>query len=158
MKPIEPLFERDGLPRFGLPAALATSYGGDFGLARPTLYANFVSAVDGVVALPGPGESGGVVSGGSEPDRVVMGLLRAAADAVLVGAGTFRAGAGDLWHPETAFPAARDLFSELRKQLRKTSPERPHQGSKDLTKVDLLLVRSATEKTEETSPRLTFFS
>ena len=54
MKPIEPLFERDGLPRFGLPAALATSYGGDFGLARPTLYANFVCAVDGVVALPGP--------------------------------------------------------------------------------------------------------
>ena len=74
MKPIELLFERDGLPRFDLPAALATSYGGDFGLARPALYANFVSAVDGVVALPGPGESGGVVSGASEPDRFVMGL------------------------------------------------------------------------------------
>jgi len=117
MKPIERLFERDGLPRFGLPAALATSYGGDFGLARPLLYANFVSSVDGVVALPGVRESGGVVSGNSEPDRFVMGLLRAVADAVLIGAGTFRAGAGDLWHPETAFPAARDLFAELRSQL-----------------------------------------
>jgi riboflavin biosynthesis pyrimidine reductase len=117
MKPIELLFEREGLPRFGLPAALATSYGGDFGLARPRLYANFVAALDGVVALPGVRESGGVVSGNSEPDRFVMGLLRAVADAVLIGAGTFRAGAGDVWHPETAFPAAQDLFAELRGQL-----------------------------------------
>ena len=117
MKPIGRLFEREGLPRFGLPAALAESYGGDFGLARPVLYANFVSSVDGVVALPGVGESGGVVSGNSEPDRFVMGLLRAVADAVLIGAGTFRAGAGDRWLPESAFPAARDLFVELREQL-----------------------------------------
>jgi hypothetical protein len=42
MNPIERLFERDGLPRFGLPVALATSYVGDFGLSRPALYANFV--------------------------------------------------------------------------------------------------------------------
>lgn len=117
MKAIELLFERDGLPRFGLSAALATSYGGDFGLARPALYANFLSSVDGVVALPGVGESGGVVSGNSEPDRFVMGLLRAVADAVLIGAGTFRAAPGDVWHPETAFPAARDDFAHLRRQL-----------------------------------------
>ena len=117
MKPIEPLFERDGLPRVGLPADLAKSYGGDFGVARPALYANFVASADGVVALPGVGESGGVVSGNSEPDRFVMGLLRAVADAVLIGAGTFRAGAGERWHPETAFPAARESFIELRRQL-----------------------------------------
>jgi riboflavin biosynthesis pyrimidine reductase len=117
MKPIERLFERDGLPRFALPAGLATSYGGDFGLARPLLYANFVASVDGVVTVPGDVESGGVVSGGSEADRFVMGVLRAAADAVLIGAGTFRAGAGDLWHPEAAFPAARGPFVELRRQL-----------------------------------------
>ena len=122
MKPIERLFERDGLPRVGLPAALAKSYGGNFGVARPALYANFVASVDGVVALPGVGESGGVVSGNSEPDRFVMGLLRAVADAVLIGAGTFRAGTGDVWHPETAFPAARESFVELRRQLRL----RPH--------------------------------
>jgi riboflavin biosynthesis pyrimidine reductase len=117
MEAIEQLFEREGLPRFGLPQALASSYGGDFGLARPLLYANFVSSVDGVVALPGVGESGGVVSGNSEPDRFVMGLLRAVADAVLIGAGTLRAGAGDLWHPEAAFPEARDPFAHLRRQL-----------------------------------------
>ncbi len=117
MKAIELLFERDDLPRFGLPTALATSYGSDFGLARPALYANFVSSVDGIVALPGVGESGGVVSGNNEPDRFVMGLLRATADAVLIGAGTFRAAPGDVWHPETAFPAARDDFAHLRRQL-----------------------------------------
>ncbi len=117
MNPIERIFERDGLPRFALPKTLMTDYGGDFGLARPRLYANFVSSVDGVVALPGVGESGGVVSGNSEPDRFVMGLLRAVADAVLIGAGTFRAGAGDHWHPETAFPSARDAFAELRQRL-----------------------------------------
>jgi riboflavin biosynthesis pyrimidine reductase len=117
MNPIERLFERDGLPRFALPEALATIHGGDFGVARPVLYANFVSSADGVVALPGVGESGGVVSGNSEPDKFVMGLLRAVADAVLIGAGTFRAGAGDRWHPETAFPLARDAFAELRGRL-----------------------------------------
>ena len=117
MKPIECLFERDGLPRFGLPAALATIYGGDFGVARPALYANFVASADGVVALSAGGESGAVVSGNSKPDRFVMGLLRAVADAVLIGAGTFRAGTGDLWLPETAFPAAAEQFVELRAQL-----------------------------------------
>jgi riboflavin biosynthesis pyrimidine reductase len=117
MKPIERLFERDGLPRVGLPADLAKSYGGDFGVARPALYANFVASADGVVALPILGESGAVVSGNSEPDRFVMGLLRGVADAVLIGAGTFRAGAGDVWHPEAAFPAARESFVELRRQL-----------------------------------------
>ena len=117
MEPIELLFERDGLPRFELPASLAKSYGGDFGVARPALVANFVASADGVVALPGVGESGSVVSGNSEPDRFVMGLLRAAADAVLIGAGTFAAGAGELWHPEAAFPAARDAFVDLRTHL-----------------------------------------
>ena len=117
MTPLERLFERDGLPRFGLPAALAALYGGDFGLARPRVYANFVSAVDGVVALPERGESGAVVSGGSEADRFLMGLLRAAADAVLIGAGTFRKAQGDLWQPEAIYPPAGPLFAELRRQL-----------------------------------------
>lgn len=117
MKPIERLFERDGLPQFGLPAALAAIYGGDFGVNRPELFANFVSSIDGVVALPGADESGRVVSGDSEPDRFVMGLLRACADAVLIGAGTFRRAHGDLWLPETAYPATADLFADLRRQL-----------------------------------------
>jgi riboflavin biosynthesis pyrimidine reductase len=118
MNALSRLFERDGLPRFDLPEALAALYGGDFGIARPRLYANFVSSVDGVVALAGDGESGHVVSGDNEPDRFVMGLLRAVADAVLIGASTFRkAAAGDLWQPEAIFPAAGTQFADLRRRL-----------------------------------------
>jgi riboflavin biosynthesis pyrimidine reductase len=117
MKPIERLFERAGLPTFGLSTDLATNYGGDFGLTRPRLYANFVSSVDGVVTLAGAAESGAVISGGSEPDRFVMGLLRASADAVLIGAGTFRHARGHLWHAENVYPAAGGLFADLRRQL-----------------------------------------
>jgi len=94
MKPLGSLFEREGLPSCGLPAALAAAYGGDFGLARPEFYANFVASVDGVVALPGGCDSGQRVSGGDEPDRFIMGLLRASADAVMIGVGTFRLAAG----------------------------------------------------------------
>ena len=118
MTPIERLFEREGLPLFGLPSALATMYGGDFGIARPGLYANFVASVDGVVALSEPaGDSGAVISGGSEPDRFVMGLLRACADAVLVGAATFRKASGERWSAENIYPAAAGLFTDLRRQL-----------------------------------------
>jgi riboflavin biosynthesis pyrimidine reductase len=117
VQPIECLFERDGLPRQPLPAGLAELFGGDFGLRRPLLYANFVASVDGVVALPVAAESGAVISGHSEPDRFVMGLLRAFADAVLIGAGTFRAGAGDRWWPEAVYPAASGDFAELRARL-----------------------------------------
>ena len=53
MNPLERCFEREGLPCFGLPDDLAAAFGGDFGLDRPELYANFVASVDGVVALPG---------------------------------------------------------------------------------------------------------
>jgi riboflavin biosynthesis pyrimidine reductase len=118
MKPIERLFEREGLPFFGLPPALATSYGGDFGITRPGLYANFVSSADGIVALAeAGGRSGRVISGDSEADRFVMALLRACADAVLIGAGTFQYASGSLWHAENVYPAAGQLFADLRTQL-----------------------------------------
>ena len=117
MKPLAQLFERDGLPSFALPAALTVAYGGGFGLHRPVVYANFVASADGVVSLPEAGESGHVVSGNDEPDRFIMGLLRACADAVLIGAGTFRQAGGSLWHPESIFPAAGALFADLRRQL-----------------------------------------
>jgi len=117
MNAIERLFEREGLPAFDLPADLAKAYGGGFGLAREVVYANFVVSLDGVAALPGGGESGGQVSGGDEPDRLVMGLLRAAADAVVIGAGTFRKAPGDLWRPGSAYPPATAAYAELRRNL-----------------------------------------
>jgi riboflavin biosynthesis pyrimidine reductase len=116
-EPLELLFEHDGLPRFGLPSALSAVYGGDLGFSTPRLFANFVSSIDGVVALPTDDESGHVVSGGSEADRFVMGLLRACADAVVVGAGTFRKGAGHLWHADAIYPDGAHGFEETRSRL-----------------------------------------
>lgn len=114
---IELLFETQG-GGLGLPEPLAKAYGGDLRLPPDCVVANFVESVDGVVALPDAGvESGGIVSGGSEADRFLMGLLRACADAVLIGAGTLRAAPGDLWYPETIFPPAADLYAELRGKL-----------------------------------------
>jgi riboflavin biosynthesis pyrimidine reductase len=114
---IELLFERPGLPVFGISAPLAARYGSDLGFAAPRLYANLVSSVDGVVALHSRDESGHLISGGSEADRFVMALLRACADAVLVGAGTFRKAPGHLWHAESVFPNAAKQFTDLRKGL-----------------------------------------
>jgi riboflavin biosynthesis pyrimidine reductase len=85
---------------------------------RPTVVANFVSTVDGVVALDRSGASGGRdISGGFGPDRFVMGLLRATADAVLVGAGTVRASSSHVWQPAHVFPASADGYAAWRRSL-----------------------------------------
>ena len=53
---------------------------------------NFVSTLDGIVSFLIPGkEGGGEISGHDEADRFIMGLLRASADAVMVGVGTLHA-------------------------------------------------------------------
>lgn len=70
-----------------------------------------------MVALSGAGDSGHLISGDDEADRFILALLRASADAVLIGAGTFRKANGDLWHPETVYPAAEEVFAELRQPL-----------------------------------------
>jgi riboflavin biosynthesis pyrimidine reductase len=114
--PLEVLFERAGLTTFDLPAELVASYGGGFGLPRPRLFANFVASVDGTVALRQSGDSGHVISGDNEADRFVMGVLRACADAILVGAGTFRASKNHLWHAEQIFPSAKAQFAEFRRK------------------------------------------
>jgi riboflavin biosynthesis pyrimidine reductase len=114
---IDRLFERPALPRFDLPAPLTASYGGGLGFDSPCLYANFVASVDGVVTLAAGGESGHIISQDSEADRFVMGLLRACADAVIVGAGTFRKAPGHLWHAAAIYPGAAPLFAETRRRL-----------------------------------------
>ncbi len=90
------------------------------------MYANFVSSIDGIVALEGgAAPSGGIISGRNEADRFVMGLLRAFADAVLVGAGTVRAEGGKaLWTPDYVFPAAAGAFAGLRRDLKREKTPR----------------------------------
>ncbi len=56
---------------------------------RPWVYANFVQTMDGIVSLLGDEASGSDISGLPE-DRWLMDLLRAHADAVILGMGTLR--------------------------------------------------------------------
>ena len=124
MIPLELLFEKDGSPSFDIPEGLERLYGGGLGFEAPCLYANFVSSLDGVVALEGREHSSQMISGQSEADRFVMGLLRACADAVLIGAGTLRAAPGSLWTPASIYPDAVAEFVELRRNLGRSDEPR----------------------------------
>jgi riboflavin biosynthesis pyrimidine reductase len=96
-----------------LPAALLERYGGGLGLPASSVYANFVASVDGIVAIGDIPASSTVIGGRDAGDRFVMALLRAAADVVLIGAGTFREHRGP-WAARATSPGAADAFAELR--------------------------------------------
>jgi riboflavin biosynthesis pyrimidine reductase len=105
-----------------LPPALAQRYGSELTIdlrsGGPTIVANFVTTIDGVVAFDTAGRTGGrEVSGGFEPDRFLMGLLRATADAVLVGGGTVRSGSGHVWTPDHVHPPSAGDYAAWRGQL-----------------------------------------
>ncbi len=114
---LERLYEASDLPAYPLPATLERLHGGPFGLSSPRLFANFVTSIDGVVALPHVKASPAVISGKSEADRFMMGLLRACAGAVLIGASTLRAEPEHRWTPEHVYPPAGDDFAGLRRGL-----------------------------------------
>jgi riboflavin biosynthesis pyrimidine reductase len=83
---------------------------------RPYVIANFVSTLDGVVSYGIKGHAGGSTISGSDPaDRFIMGLLRASADAIMVGARTvLDVSPQALWIPEYTYPDAKHLFTEYR--------------------------------------------
>lgn len=116
-EPLQVLFERAKQAPFPVPDELSAVYGGAFALPARCVYANFVASLDGIVALPGDTESGQIISGKNPADRFVMGLLRAVADAVLIGAGTFRKSQGHAWTAERIYPNARAQYGELRQRL-----------------------------------------
>lgn len=121
-EPLHVLYEEPGLPYWDLPTPLAAIYGGGLGFTEPCVYGNFVSSIDGVVALgPEYPSSGSAISGGDPTDRFIMGLLRACADTVLIGAGTLRATPSHQWTPEYVCPPAAADFAELRRSLRRTA-------------------------------------
>jgi riboflavin biosynthesis pyrimidine reductase len=120
---LELLFERQESPDLSVPLALSANYGGQLSLPARCVFANFVASLDGVVALPGDTESGQIISGRNAADRFVMGLLRAAADAVLVGASTFRKSSKHLWSPARIYPSGAAAFAEMR--ARQGMSERP---------------------------------
>jgi riboflavin biosynthesis pyrimidine reductase len=118
LEPLEVAFERGGLPAFALPGSLAGLYGGTLGFSRPAVFANFVSTIDGVVALPDvSGGSSAMLGGATRADRFVMALLRACAGSLLVGASTFRGARVAGWTAERFWPTEAASFGELRRSL-----------------------------------------
>jgi riboflavin biosynthesis pyrimidine reductase len=122
IQPFTVLSEDDDLPRWDLPAEIEALYGAH-GLAEECFVANFVESLDGVVAIPGLPRSHAIVSDDSEADRFMLALLRASADAVLVGTGTLAASPKGTWRVDKPFPDAADAFADLRAS--RGLPEQP---------------------------------
>ena len=116
LAPFEVLYEAEDLPDYPLPTDLKHLYG-RLGFPDRVVYSNFVSSVDGVVTLGPKPSAGSIISGKDPADRFLMGLLRACADAVLLGAGTMRATPGHLWTPAHVYPALATEFTALRSAL-----------------------------------------
>jgi riboflavin biosynthesis pyrimidine reductase len=122
MRLVQTLFDYDKENgESALPQALRELYDGDLHLrtataARPFVIANFVSTIDGVASYNIEGKSGGSAISGSNPgDRFIMGLLRASADAVMIGAGTLHdVSAESQWTPEYVYPDAKRFYAEYR--------------------------------------------
>jgi riboflavin biosynthesis pyrimidine reductase len=126
MEPIVTLYEREAAPASTLPASLAQLYGGGLlipqhaGRDRPYVFANFVETIDGIVSYNAPGQKGGgVISGGNKQDQMVMGILRAEADAVIFGSGSLHEDSGHIRIPAFIFPALAEEYTALRALLGK---------------------------------------
>ncbi len=126
LTPLETLYEQAKGSALPLPPELEGLYGplslpAQSGI--PYVFGNFVTTLDGVVALGGPGaDGGGLISGFNKHDRMIMGLLRAVADAVIVGAGTLRSVPDHFWTAQHIYPALSLVYEELRDALGKPEP------------------------------------
>ena len=105
----------------GLPPGLSELYDGDLHFPpspaeRPFVISNFVSTLDGVVSYEIKGQAGGsTISGSDTADRFIMGLLRASADAIIVGARTVNdVSPESLWIPEYTYPDAKHFYRQYR--------------------------------------------
>jgi riboflavin biosynthesis pyrimidine reductase len=121
--PFRVLAEDEDLPRWDVPEELTQLYGGAIGLDEPCVVANFVESLDGVVAVPRLPRSHAVIGDDSEADRFVLALVRACADAVVVGSGTLLASPQGTWRVDRAYPPAAAALLELR--ARRGRPEQP---------------------------------
>lgn len=134
LPPFEVLLERAEGGATPLPEPLARLYGR---LAFPAsaeggawVVSNFVASIDGVVAFgdlaadPIP-RALAEISGSEPHDRALMGLLRAVADAVIIGAGTLRAVPHHLWTPGYIAPTYATAWDALRDALGKTRAPLP---------------------------------
>jgi riboflavin biosynthesis pyrimidine reductase len=103
----------------GLPEAIRAVYQGDWVIPQTDnglyCFSNFVMSHDGRVSFNVPGhEGGGDVSDFNPHDQWLMGLLRARADAVIVGANTLRTESEHIWTSEFIYPRDAAGFASLR--------------------------------------------
>ena len=122
MEPLATLFDESPGNALPLPPELSALYGVlrmPSPPDRPLVFANFVASVDGIVAIDPPRGTGADVSGGNAQDRAVMGLLRAAADAVVIGAGNLRAEGAHVWIAERICPELAPAYAALRAAMGK---------------------------------------
>jgi riboflavin biosynthesis pyrimidine reductase len=125
MEPIRTLLDRQhAVNPPVLPEPLRTVYGGDLHFppsenGRPYVIGNFVSTLDGVVSFAVLGKAGGGnISGFNAGDRFIMGLLRASADAVMVGAATLaEVSQSHLFGAEYIHRAASDEYALYRREI-----------------------------------------
>lgn len=92
-------------------------YRGDWMIPKDSQYrySNFVMSHDGKTSFSVHGhEGGGDISGFNKHDQWFMGLARARADAVMVGANTLRSEPEHKWTAEFIFPSDSAAFRRLR--------------------------------------------
>lgn len=122
MEPLATLFDESRGEVLPLPPELAALYGPlrmRVRPDRPHVFTNFVASLDGVVAVDPPRGTGAEVSGGDAHDRAVMGLVRAVADAVVIGAGNLRAEGDHVWTAARIFPELAPAYAALRAAMGK---------------------------------------
>jgi riboflavin biosynthesis pyrimidine reductase len=126
LAPLKALWTSNQGQALPLPPALARLYGRFYlpeAGSAPHVFSNFVTTLDGVVSLRMRGHANGRdISGCNDQDRLVMGILRAVADVVVVGAGTLAADRQHVWTSEAICPAFASDFRRLRKDLGKSGP------------------------------------
>ena len=126
LAPLRTLFETRRGRALPLPLKLARLYGClrmPMPRTHPYVFSNFVTTLDGVVSLNTKGyASGGDISGFSAQDRMVMGLCRAIADVVVIGAGTLSADRHHVWTAAAIFPELSDEYRHLSEALGQRGP------------------------------------
>ncbi len=107
-----------------LPPQLAATYGHlsfPDPKEKPYIIGNFVSTIDGVVTLNTAGHNASSeISGSNLLDRILMGILRSIADAIIVGAGTLREASNHKWTATHIYPPLTDAYQHLRSNLGKS--------------------------------------
>jgi riboflavin biosynthesis pyrimidine reductase len=108
-----------------LPEQWQRIYGSDWHIpskeSGPHVFVNFATSRDGRISFSEPGHAGGGdVTDFNQPDQWLMGLVRARADAVLIGDTTLRAETHWLGSPEFMFPSDGDAFRALRRSEKRS--------------------------------------